>query len=332
MSTEDTKRVAIACQGGGSHTAFTAGVLQRLLREPMPNRKITALSGTSGGAVCALATWYGLHTGGEQRAVDLLDAVWEDIAATSVPDRLTSTASVLSARLVERGGWVPQVSPYDNPFADWGRDQFEQLLETHVDFDRIDANPEMTRSPPRLIVGAVNVAKGEFTTFEGEQITPEAVLASAAIPTLFEAVHIDGDPHWDGLFSQNPPVKQFLESPPQTDESDETDEKPDEIWVIQINPRKRTDEPRSLAAIADRRNELAGNLSLHQELEFIKQVNEWVDDDVLPDKYKQIDIKRITLDRNLDPASKLNRSPSFIRDLMQEGEEQADGFLEQVGN
>ena len=80
------------------------------------------------------------------------------------------------------------------------------------------------------------------------------VLASAAIPTLFRAVHVDGGTYWDGLFSQNPPVRELL------------DTRPDELWVIQINPTARADEPTTVLDIADRRNELAGNLSLYQEL------------------------------------------------------------------
>ena len=319
MSDNNTTQVAIACQGGGSHTAFTAGVLKQLLKEKQPTHEIIALSGTSGGAVCALMTWYGLHTGGEQRAIELLDAVWEDISATSIPDQLMSTASVMSARIAEGGGWMPQLSPYSHPFSDWGRAQFEQILKHHVDFDRVDT--QMSKSSPRLIVGAINVNQGSFKAFENEAITADAVLASAAIPSLFEAVKIEGDWYWDGLFSQNPPIREFLEDP------DNVDEKPDEIWVIQINPQERSGEPKSLEAIADRRNELAGNLSLNQELDFIEKVNEWVDEDKLSDEYKPINIRRIKLPRKLDTPSKLNRSPRFIRELMNLGEKQADSFL-----
>ena len=89
-----------------------------------------------------------------------------------------------------------------------------------------------------------------------------AILASAAIPTLFRAVWIDHKAYWDGLFSQNPPIRDFVQV------SDSSDEKPDEIWVIQINPQGRPREPMSLEEIRDRRNELAGNLSLNQEIYF----------------------------------------------------------------
>src|SRR5687767_13002864 len=113
-----------------------------------------------------------------------------------------------------------------------------------------------------LLIGAIDVLSGEFRAFSSrrDRITADTVLASAAIPTLFPAVQADGGTYWDGLYSQNPPVLELI------------DTNPDEIWVIQINPTERATEPRTLVEIADRRNELAGNLSLHQELHFIDQI------------------------------------------------------------
>ena len=106
--------------------------------------------------------------------------------------------------------------------------------------------PEGSR--PALFVGAVDVLSGAFRAFNSrrDRISAETILASAAIPTFFRSVRLDGGTYWDGLFSQNPPIKEL------------TDEKPDEIWVIQINPSELEDEPRTVAEIADRRNELAG--------------------------------------------------------------------------
>jgi NTE family protein len=106
--------------------------------------------------------------------------------------------------------------------------------------------------------------QGEFRAFDSrrDRISAETVLASAAIPTVFRAVHLDGGVYWDGLFSQNPPIRELLEV------------MPDEIWVIQINPTQRDTEPQTTLDIADRRNELAGNLSLYQELHFIEKIDE----------------------------------------------------------
>jgi NTE family protein len=156
------------------------------------------------------------------------------------------------------------------------RREFLDTLERHVDFDRIDdlVGPDT----PQLVIGTVDINDGEFETFTCEQITPEAVLASAAVPTLFEAVEIDGHYHWDGLFSQNPPIYDLMHVPPAR--------KPDEHWVIQINPQTREGEPTSVEDIVDRRNELSGNISLNQELRFVETVNDWLDRGHLPsDQY-----------------------------------------------
>jgi NTE family protein len=140
-----------------------------------------------------------------------------------------------------------------------------------------------------------------------------AVLASAAVPLLFRAVVEQGHYYWDGLFSQNPPLREL------------PDAGPEEIWLIRINPRARATEPKSVGDIADRRNELAGNLSLEQELYFIRKVNEWVDR--LGDPYRRIEIRELALDLDLDLASKLDRRPAFLRRLFDAGREQAEAFL-----
>ena len=146
-----------------------------------------------------------------------------------------------------------------------------------------------------------------------QEITVDAVLASAAVPLLFRAVEEAGRYYWDGLFSQNPPVREL------------PDAGPEEIWVIRINPRGRSTEPKTVGDIADRRNELAGNLSLEQELYVIRKVNEWADR--LGDPYRRIEIREITLDLDLGLPSKLDRRPAFLRRLFDAGREQADAFL-----
>jgi len=171
----------------------------------------------------------------------------------------------------------------------------------------------------------VDVLSGEFRTFNSrrDRITPETILASAAIPTLFRSVRPgDGGTYWDGLFSQNPPVREL------------TDERPDEIWVVQINPKQLETEPRTIVEIADRRNELSGNLSLYQELHSIEKIDQLLEEGLLsPDgKYKQIVVRVLELvrsrfSRSLGTASKLNRDPRFIEDLMSHGETRAEEFL-----
>jgi NTE family protein len=329
LPVESKRRVAIACQGGGSHTAFTAGALKRLLRDD--RSEVVALSGTSGGAICALLAWYALLREDGQnaamRAAGLLDAFWEDNSASGAYDRFWNDWTVWVNRL-QGSVFVPAVSPYSTPLAYWGQQRLRSMLEELVAFDEI--RTPLEDSSPMLLVGAVEVRSGEFRAFNSrrDRIGVEAILASAALPTLFRAVRADGGVYWDGLFSQNPPVREL------------TDAKPDEIWIIQIDPERRAEEPRSMVDILDRRNELAGNLSLHQEIHFIEKINDLVDklgEGESPEtrrlripggkEYRPIEVRRIEMLKELDFASKLDRSPSFIRGLMDYGEERAGAFL-----
>ncbi|MDQ4004184.1 MAG: patatin-like phospholipase family protein [Actinomycetota bacterium] len=319
----ERKRVAIACQGGGSHTAFTAGVLKRLLRaEELKRHKVVGLSGTSGGAVCALLAWHYLLRGEGARAAEALDAFWRDNSATAPHEQMVNHWIVWTSNL-QNFVTMPAISPYDNYFSGFALDEFRRMLERRMHFEKVEMQPE--ESYPMLLVGAVDVLSGEFRAFNSrrDRISPETILASAAIPTLFRSVHLDdGGTYWDGLFSQNPPVREL------------TDEGPDEIWVIQINPKELGTEPKTVTEIADRRNELSGNLSLHQELRSIEKIDQLLEDGLLSrdGKYKQIVVRIIELSRSrfsrsLGTASKLNRDPRFIEDLMSHGEAQAEEFL-----
>jgi NTE family protein len=313
--------VAIACQGGGSHTAFTAGVLETLLPhiEATEDCRLVGLSGTSGGAVSALAGWYGYLDGGGSTAVETLRNLWADVAASDPYERLLNDWAVWGSRLQQSAAPTPTFSPYHLPFSDLGKREFVRVLERHIDFERI---PDLvTPDCPRLVVGTVDVNAGEFETFTEQNMSVDAILASAAVPSLFEAVEIDGHYHWDGLFSQNPPVSDLMYT--------DAERKPDELWVVQINPQTRADEPKTLEEISDRRNELSGNISLNQELRFIETVNEWIDrGDLSAAEYSHTEIRRIVLDERLGYSSKLDRSAAFIRDLREMGAADAERFLD----
>jgi NTE family protein len=317
----ERKRIAIACQGGGSHTAFTAGVLTRLFQEALGSHDVVGLSGTSGGAICALLAWYALRDDDPAIAGRLLGDFWADNSATTPLEQLLNASTIWAGNL-QQFLVTPAISPYDNPFAADGAEEFKRMLQRQVDFDRLDVQPGSEQ--PLLLIGAVDVLSGEFRAFDSrrDKISAETILASAAIPTLFRSVRLDGGTYWDGLFSQNPPIRELL------------DARPDEIWVIQINPKERDSEPRTVLEIADRRNELAGNLSLYQELHFIEKIDEMLDAGLLVgnDKYKSIMVRVIELSPSRMPgslgaASKLNRDPAFIRDLIAHGHAQAQEFL-----
>ncbi len=318
----ETTKVAIACQGGGSHTAFTSGVLQGLLEgfEWETGYELVGISGASGGAFNALAAWYGLVTGDAGKAITILDSLWGDLSADGYSDRLLNSWVRTFNRIEATGLPLPKVSPYQIPGDEMGKERIREVLESHIDFETIPEH--CCHNGPKLVVGTVNINAGVFETFVNEDVTVEAVLASAAVPNLFEAVEMNGHLHWDGLFSQNPPVRDLMVQPP--------DRKPDELWIIQINPQEFEGTPTSTDEIADRRNELSGNISLNQELGFVRRINEWVEDGTLPsENFSKTEIHRIEMGKRFHSSTKLDRDPEFIQELLELGRTQADSFVEE---
>jgi NTE family protein len=315
MFANPRSRVAIACQGGGSHTAFTAGVLQRLLSDLPEDVEVVAISGTSGGAICAALAWDGLVREDPTRSIEQLRRFWEATAATEPWDQILnfSLQAVISLRNLMV---LPEVSPYALP--NWGQDRFRELLNEYFKFDELR---KLARRPgaPAVQIGAVEVLSGHFEVFTGPDLCVECLLASAAIPELFRAVTIPGrGVYWDGLFSQNPPIH------------DLTDHNINELWVIQINPSTCSKVPKAVHEIIDRRNELAGNISLEQELVLIEIINRLIATGKLEDpRYHPIDVARIPMDQDLDYASKLDRRPEFLRELSDHGKTKARWFLKE---
>jgi NTE family protein len=313
MSQVEKKRVAVACQGGGSHTAFTAGVLQGLLGNLPSDVDVVALSGTSGGAICASLAWEGLVRDDNALAIRKLSEFWRDTAATDPWDAILNQI-MISMQSLRDLMVLPEVSPYQ--FPPWGADKFRDTLNSYFDFNELRS---LARRPgaPSLQIGAVEVLSGHFELFTGEDLCVECLLASAAIPELFRAVSVPGrGVYWDGLFSQNPPIHDLAYH------------HIDELWLIQINPSTCARIPTNNHEILDRRNSLAGNLSMEQELGFIETFNRAITSGALkgPD-LRQIRISRISLDRNLPSRSKLDRRPDLLANLQQYGQTKSRRFL-----
>ncbi len=304
-------RIAIACQGGGSHTAFTAGVLKRLLRDEPSDRpfEVAALSGTSGGAICAALAWQGLILEGGTAA---LERFWARNLADSLQEVWLNNVVVHAVRAGKRGS-LPGVNPNSSP-VDWAQRELQREVTALFEPERIART--FNSNSPQLFVSAVNVLSGDFKVFENTEVSTQALLASAAIPSLFQAVQLGEAYYWDGLFSENPPLLSLAQT------------RIDEIWVVQINPKVRTELPRTFEEITDRHNELTGNLSLERDVMFIERINRFLRDGALEsDTYTPTKIRRIIMTRDLDYASKLDRRPGFIRELMDYGEEEAEMFL-----
>jgi NTE family protein len=307
-------KIAIACQGGGSHAAFVAGILAKLLSRDCRDRfELVALSGTSGGAVCAALAWSGLIAGGPEEAERRLFAFWQDLEVHDVLDAAMNFWAVTLARLPV----TQEVSPYAyQPVAE---PALRALLQRHLAFEALPADLDR-RGRPALLVGATEILSGERTVFYGDTLSYDMLIASAAVPPLYRAVPIDDRLYWDGLFTSNPPIRELTALP----------DCPDEIWVVQINPQARSTEPRAIRDIDDRRNELAGNLSLGQELYFIQKINALrAEHESLARKYRHIQIRLVELGvPDLDYPSKLDRSPHLVEQLMASGTERATWFFD----
>jgi NTE family protein len=305
-------RIAIACQGGGSHAAFAAGALAALFSPAHRDRfEAVALSGTSGGAVCAALAWSGLLAGGADEAVRRLEGFWADLAPANALEAWANDWFQLLLALP----FATRTSPY--AYAPAAEPQLRQLLERWV---RPEALPAR-RAPPALRIGAAEVLKGGGIAFDEQDFTLDDVIASAAVPPLFRAVPARGGLWWDGLYAHNPPIRQLLDLA----------EKPSEIWVVRINPLARAEEPRTADEIEDRRNEMAGNLPLDHELEKVRLVNRVLRAaPACRDRFgwQPVTVREVALALpDLGYRSKLDRSAPHIARLMQAGREAAPGFF-----
>jgi NTE family protein len=308
-----SKRVGIACQGGGSHTAFTAGVLQSLMEKLPSDAEVVAFSGTSGGAICATLAWDGLLHGDPKLAVRKLQEFWDTMAAREPWDRIFNQCllGVMGLRDVMA---MPEFSPYQLPT--WGEERFRNMLLRYFNFDELR---ELARRPgaPIIRISAVEVLSGHFEVFGGESLCVDCILASAAIPELYRAVSVpDRGVYWDGLFSQNPPIKDLVH------------QQIDELWLIQINSSTCLRVPTEAHEIADRRNALAGNLSLEQELRFIQVINRAIAEGKITDtSFRPVRVERIALDRDLGYRTKLDRRAEMLDELRDYGKVKGRRFL-----
>jgi NTE family protein len=350
------KRIAVACQGGGSQCAFVAGALKALFEQRFQHRyRIVGLSGTSGGALTAALAWVGLlkEAHGDRTPIaDSIIACWKDLSAQTPQEIMLDRVGIHMIRLVERG-LIPFIAtspaaPQSQLLSEAtaraiARPEFTDLgalLVKHIDFAALPALVEA--DSPVLLVGAADVLEGNFKIFTSarNEIKLEALLASAAVPNLFPAVWVDGHAYWDGIFSSNPPVSSFIRKPLMG-----MHPIPDEIWIIQVNRVKSDVVPETPSDIFDRRNHLSGNLSLRHELEIIEMVNLLLQEGALTDRFRAlygidavepIVVRFIrmsdALQRGLDYPSKLSRQPDHIDRLIADGESQAKIFLSHLGD
>jgi NTE family protein len=233
-------RLNLALQGGGAHGAFTWGVLDRLLQDP--SIEFGWISATSAGAVNAVAVAAGLAEGGPEGARRKLRDVWDAVQKAGVPDLLRLNPFLAG---MSRSGTLAQMatlfSPYDfNPL---GFDPLRKLLETHIDFSTL-----RTTQGPELLIAATDIATGQVRHFRRREMTVEAVLASACLPTIHHAVEIDGRAYWDGGFSANPDFLTLARESPAGD-----------TLIVQLDTLTKHSRPTSAREIAGHINHLTFN-------------------------------------------------------------------------
>lgn len=315
--------VDLALQGGGSHGAFTWGVLDRLLEEPW--LRIEAISGTSAGAMNAAVLVDGWVQGGAEGARATLETYWRLVsrAAAFSPlqrsplDRLMGRWTLdTSPAYVVMNLMARVLSPYDlNPL---GLNPLRKILTETVNFGRL------SHAPIRLFITATNVRTGRGRIFRNAEITPDVLLASACLPTMFQAIEIDGESYWDGGYAGNPTLTPLVR------ESDAHD-----TILVQINPRERPDRPRTASEILDRLNEISFNSPLMKELRMIALLREVADPGHGEGaRWAGMRTHRIMTDAlaGFGASSKLNAEWEFVSLLKEEGRKSASAFLAAHGH
>jgi NTE family protein len=310
--------VDFALQGGGAHGAFTWGVLDRLLEEPW--LRIDGISGTSAGAMNAAVLVDGHADSGADGARAALENFWRRVSRVALLSPLRRTPlDVLLGRwtldhspvFVAMDLMARLFSPYD--FSPGGANPLRDILADIVDFDRL------AQAPIKLFVTATNVRTGRGRVFRNNEITPDVLLASACLPTLFQAIEIEGEGYWDGGYSGNPTITPLVRECNSKD-----------TILVQINPVERPGLPRAARDILNRLNEVSFNAVLLKELRMIALLRKVAQPDNSESaSWAEMRIHRISSDVmvELGYSSKLNAEWEFLCMLRDEGRRAGDAFL-----
>jgi len=316
------KRISLALQGGGAHGAFTWGVLDRLLEDE--RLTIDGISGTSAGAMNGAMVAYGYDAGGRDGARAALERFWRRI----------SEAWLFSPF---QPSWLDKLFGWGGLEYSFGYQTFDTLSRFYspYQFNLLDLNPlrdilaevcdfarVRQRRAVKLYACATNVLSGKIKVFEPEEITPDALVASACLPQLFRAVEIDGQPYWDGGYLGNPafyPLMRECAAP--------------DIVLVQVNPIHVAAVPTTAREIADRVNEISFNATMMREMRSIHFVTKLIEEQRLNDRdhLRQIHFHMIEAEQTmarLGASSKLNGDWSFLCELRDLGRDRADAWLD----
>jgi NTE family protein len=319
----DPVLIDLALQGGGSHGAFTWGVLDRLLEEQ--RLRIAGISGTSAGAMNAAVLADGWTAGGAEGARAALDQFWRRVSRAAVLsplqrsplDRLMGQWTLDTSPAYLAMDLMTRVfSPYDLNLL--GLNPLRGILAEVIDFERL------ARSPIKLFITATKVRTGRGKIFRNGEITPDVLLASACLPTMYQAIEIDGETYWDGGYAGNPTITPLVR---ETDAHD--------TILVQINPTERPEPPRKAAEILNRLNEISFNSALAKELRMIALLRQVVDAGGGEGaRWAKMRTHRIKSDllTTFGASSKLNAEWDFVVLLRDEGRRAAGEFLDAHGD
>ena len=323
--------VNLALQGGGSHGAFTWGVLDALLEDG--RIELEGISGTSAGAMNAVALAHGFAQAKHKNKSDPREEARESLAdcwngivqmgALSEAQRApfdmlfghgssgNSPTSMLTNVMTSL--WSSTVSPYQsNPF---DINPLRQFLERQIDFEAVSRLQQL-----KIFVVATRVSNGKAEVFTGKRLTADAVMASACLPQAFRAVEIEGDHFWDGGYSGNPAMHPLIYNCHSRD-----------IVLVQINPIKRDQLPTTPAQIADRINEVTFNVGLMAEMRAIDFVKRLLAEGKLdPAQYKDVLMHRIDGGEVLEAfaaSSKISTNAGLILSLRDLGQANGRAWL-----
>lgn len=322
----EPKRINLALQGGGAHGAFTWGVLDRLLEEE--DIEIAGISGTSAGALNGAAFKAGIISGGRDGAKANLEWLWTRMGANQAPgfgQWMSWMAPGKIARAIENSPayiWGDTLSRLTSPYAygPFYRNPLRSIVE-EFNYDKVCAD-----TGPQLFICATRVRTGKIRVFSGDQIGADAILASACLPTLFQAVEID-DPdtgrreaYWDGGYSGNPAIYPLFRT-----------SLPDDVVVVNINPLERDAIPVTPQQIQNRINEISFNASLLREMRAIAFVQRMIKEGRFkPGERARVLMHMIADDdlmNDLSVATKSVPHPVVLDSLKEAGRAAAHGFL-----
>lgn len=323
------KKLDLALQGGGSHGAYTWGILERLLED----RRIIidGICGTSAGAMNAVITAAGLQKGGRQGAIAHLNDFWRRVAhlqsfSMIQPNALEKLFGIGVLKLSPMYHMMEYFAMMNSPyqFNPLNINPLRYILADMVDFEKLKS----TRYN-KLFICATNVRTSQAKVFDNETISLDAILASACLPFIFQAVEIDGEAYWDGGYMGNPPIYPLIDNTRTSD-----------IMIVQINPIRIPNIPKTVDEIRDRINAIAFNSSLIHEIRQINLVRKMLDKGINIDgKFRDLFIHNIAPERlmaKLSSKTKMNADINFLLKLKKYGKSAADRWLKEnfdkIGN